>query len=331
MSGGGLALWDESNHAFAAQSKMRELCVGSQKTGAVFGVMRRLHEQMSRMSGYRPVFLADGQSWRYKAFDDYKGSRDKPATTKQEREQVSIREDLKSQKPLIKQMLDLLGVPRMYAFNMEADDLAAIVTRSQAGKRPIALLSGDKDWIQLIRENVVWLDLIHDRRLGFKTFSQRNKSTESVGIGFERKGEWITLKHPQQWADVKALMGDTSDDIEGVGGIGEKGAVELVATYGSVADFSGMVMDKSIDVDTLPKKFRDFALAESKYEIYMRNDRLMNLHHPLVPKPEGMKLTKPKLDKAGFRDFCAEWCFQSVLTDFDRFIAPFEKNDAPTA
>lgn len=327
----GLAIYDESNIGFAAASMATHLQVGDQPTNAVLGVLRRLRDITMRTPTYSPLFLADGKSWRYDVFDDYKGSRELPPTTKQEVLNASIKTSLQSQKPLIKQALSLLGVPRMYAFNLEADDLAAMVVRLQAGTRKILMISADKDWIQLVRPGVAWFDVINNRRIDFTSFNVKNDSNKSVGIGFERNGKWITLTHPKQWSDVKCLMGDPSDEIEGVGGIGARGAVELVATYGSVSDFANMVMEKSIDVDKLPKKFRDFALAESKYHIYIRNNMLMNLEHKNVPKPIGLKLTKPVLDVVGFKSFCRDWMLDSILTDLPRWIEPFEKSHAIAA
>ena len=327
----GLALIDEANLLFAAAAKTN-LSVGEQQTGAVYAVLRRLREITGGSPRYAPMFLADGKSWRFDVMETYKGSRDKEPVTKQEKLLAEIRKAVVSQKALLKQAIELLGVARMYAYNMEADDLASIVVRNQAHKRAILLISGDKDWIQLVRPNVAWIDLIKNRRIGSKSFGERNPSTESVGIGFERDGKWITLSNPRQWSDVKCLMGDPSDEVGGVGGIGEKGAIELVATYGSVPDFFNMVLERSIDVGKLPKKFKDFADTETKHNIYYRNDMLMNLEHSKIPKPLNLTISNPKLDREGFKEFCREWLFQSILSDFDEWIEPFERNsNGPTA
>ena len=327
----GLALIDENNWGWAAAAKMN-LSVGEQHTGAVYGVLRRLREVMHVSPRYAPMFLADGKSWRYDVMEGYKISREKEAVSKQEKLIAGIRESWGSQKKLLRKAVELLGVSRMFAFNMEADDLASIIVRHSAKKRAILLFSGDKDWIQLVRPNVAWVDLINNRRIGSKTFAEKNHSTESVGVGFERAGEWIGLKNPRQWSDVKCLMGDPSDEISGVGGIGEKGALELVATYGSVSTFLNRVLERSIDVEKLPKKFRDFANAETKHDIYYRNDMLMNLEYPKIPAPNGLKISNPELDREGFKEFCREWLFQSLLTDFDQWIQPFERNNnGPTA
>ena len=320
----GLMLIDESNWGFAAASTKR-LSVGEQDTHAVFGFIRRLRQIIAQFPILEPICLADGISWRYSAFADYKAGRDKPPETKQEILLAEVRKSFKSQKLLLIEALKLLGVRRMHALNMEADDLAAILVARYADSKRILMLTGDKDWLQLIRPSASWMDVIHERRIGFKTFAERTPSTEGVGLGFDRKGEWIGISRPDQWADVKCLMGDVSDEVPGVGGIGEKGAIELVRQYGSVYNFFNAVMDKSIDPKDLPKKFRDLALSEEKHDIFRRNEMLMNLETTRRPQPNGLTLSSPKLDKEGFRQFCTDWMFQSILTDFDNWVAPFER------
>lgn len=319
----GFMLIDASNWGFAASS-MKRLSVGDQDTQGAFGFIRRLRESVAQYPMLTPIILNDGISWRYDAYADYKGDRNKPAVTKNEIAQAEIRKSYKSQKKMINDAVDLLGVRRMFALNMEADDLAAITVRRYADKKRIVLMSGDKDWIQLVGKNVVWVDLINNRRIGFNTFGTKTPSTESVGIGFERKsGEWVGLTRPDQWAEVKSLQGDKSDSVTGVGGIGEKGAVEFIVKYGSVNNFFNGFLDKSIDPEKLPAKFREFAISEQKHDIYRRNMQLMDLNSSAIPVPNGLTLTKPSLDEAGFEAFCRKWMFQSILTGGSEWLAPF--------
>ena len=321
----GLMLIDGSNWGFAAASTKR-LSVGDQDTNAVFGFIRRLRESMNTYPMLAPICLSDGISWRYDAFAEYKGSRGKEPVTKTEIEQARVRTSYKSQVKMINQALELLGIRRMFALNLEADDLAAILCRKYSATKRIILMSGDKDWLQLVSPTVSWIDLINDRRIGIKTFGTKTLATEKVGLGFVRKDteEWIGISRPDQWADVKALMGDTSDEIGGVGGIGEKGAIELVREHGSVAGFLMGVNDKSIDVDSLSKKLRDFAQSDDKQHIFRRNAMLMDLNSPAIPEPNGLKIVHKPFDEEGFHRFCSDWMFQSILTDFEGWCEPFK-------
>lgn len=319
----GFLLIDESNILFAASSTT-QLSVGDQPTQGVFGFVRRLRDLVSQYPQLTPIVLSDGLSWRYKVFPEYKAMRQVVAATPAEKAQAEIRKSVQSQKALTREACDLLGVRRMMANNYEADDLAAMLVKRYGADRTVLLISGDKDWIQLVRPNVAWWDVIHDRRLTYQKFASNNEVTRSVGIGFEKNGQWIGLSRPEQWADVKCLMGDKSDEIGGVGGIGEKGAVELVAKWGSVANFMNAVIDKSVDLEKLPKKLRDFASSDEKMLIFHRNKILMDLESSQIPKPYDLMLTKPTFNHEGFQEFCQDWMFQSILTSFNKWVEPFK-------
>lgn len=320
----GFMIIDSSNWGFAAASKT-QLSVGEQDTQAIYGFIRSLRAAMCMFPQLTPICVNDGRSWRYDFYPEYKASREKPAETKNEIEQLRVRNSYKSQKLLINKALELLGVRQMFALNLEADDLAAmLVKRWEGTENRILLMSGDKDWIQLVRPYVTWMDVINDRRVGSQTMAVKNKHTESIGLGYEDKaGDWISVKNGRQWLECKALMGDKSDEIGGVGGIGEKGGIWLLNKFGSVAEFLNQYTDGTIDAKNVPKKLRDFADFNEKQEIFRRNMILMDLNSEHIPKPRGMTLKTGKFDLAGFTDFCHEFEFQSLLTDIEGWTAPF--------
>lgn len=316
---------DGSNWGFAASST-RVLKVGEQETQGVYGFIRSLRASIEAFSILTPIVVNDGVSWRHNAFPEYKANRGKAPETKAEIEQQRIRLSYRSQKPLINKALELLGVKHMVALNLEADDLAAILVRRYKGSdKRILLMSGDKDWIQLINPNVSWFDVINDRRVGAKTMGEKNKSTESIGLGYDDKktGEWISVSNGRQWLECKALMGDKSDEIGGVGGIGEKGGIWLLNKYGSVGAFLSQYTDGTIDAKKVPKKLRDFADLGDKQVIFRRNMMLMDLNSPAIPKPEGLKISAGKFDLDGFAALCEELMFKSILTDVEKWAAPF--------
>ena len=127
---------------------------------------------------------------------------------------------------------------------------------------------------------------------------------------------------PRQWLEVKAIKGDISDEIGGVGGIGDKGAIELINTYGSVNTFNNSALEGTLK--DAPKKFRDFAEQTEKQDIFARNMNLMDLNSPNIPKPENLTITKGELNLAQFEKFCRALCFQSMLTDLKGWCEPFE-------
>ena len=312
----GYILIDGNSVAYAATA-MKKLTVGQQEVQGVFGMLRTLRAIAGTYPMLKPVILWDGASWRKKELEGYKGSRDKVESedkplSKADIEQQQIRDSLKSQKKLMMLGFQCLGVHQVFAVNLEADDLAGLLVRrwNRDGNK-IILITGDEDWIQLVQENVSWRDHRSDKKCSIQTLE-------------EFKG----VKSGRLFLEVKALMGDTSDEISGVGGIGEKGAVELSQTYGSVASFLNQWNDGSLATAKVPKKFRDFAESTEKQAIFTRNMRLMDLASPSIPKPEGLRVMTDPPDLAKFEKFCKSLCFQSILTDVPGWAQPFTQRSS---
>jgi 5'-3' exonuclease len=302
----GMLIIDGMSIAHAANAAT-PLAAGDQPTQAVFGFLRSLRVACAKFPMFTPIIAWDGVSWRNSFYADYKINRNKVPEKKYEIEQAATKAQLKSQKPLIRQALGHLGVRQIAALNLEADDIAGMLVRKKTPEQRVLLISGDKDWVQLIGPGVGWFDPIRDMSITPATL-------------FERLG----VKTPRAWLECKALMGDTADNIPGVGGIGEKGAKELLNTYESVANFRNMVLDKTIKVEDLPKKFRDLAEAEDKHENFLRNLRLMDLNHPDIPQPVRLVISSgTKADIDAFRGLCTELQFDSIARDIESWCAPF--------
>lgn len=311
MSMAGYLLIDGNSLSHAAVAT-RTLKVGNLPTNATYGVLRTIRAMVGVYPILTPVVLWDGATWRKEFFKEYKGSREAEATddkplTKAQVESQERRASLKLQKPYIRLGLKLLGVTQMWANNLEADDLAGmLVKRYQPKGKKIMMVTGDKDWIQLVGPGVGWREHRTEDRVTMKNF----KDFTGVADG-------------RQWLEVKALMGDISDEIPGVGGIGEKGAVELINTYGSVASFINQVNDGSLK--KLPKKFMDLATDGEKQANFTRNMRLMDLNSPDIPPPSDLRVTTAAMDAAKYERFCRELAFHSMLTDLPGWVKPFER------
>lgn len=304
----GILLIDGNNLGNAANAG-NSMSVGDEPTQAIYGFLRSIRPTIALYGSLMtPIVLWDGRSWRYDYFPEYKIARSKSAVTANDMKVQLARVEYAAQLPHLKTGLRLLGVRQMVANNLEADDLAGMLVERYAGKKRILMISGDKDWIQLIGPGVGWLDPINDRKI-----TQTN---------IEAK---LGVKSAAAWLDVKCLMGDLSDGIPGVGGIGEIGAKHLVNTYGSVANFTNQVMMKEIDIEAMDKKYRDFALQEERQIAFMRNRVLMDLRSDATPKPEALTITHEPIDKIGFKAFCQRFLFQSILKDFDTWTQMFEK------
>lgn len=151
------------------------------------------------------------KTFRHEKFDVYKGKR------------PELPEDLATQMPILRELLDVMGVQRYELPGYEADDL--IGTYARIGENlgmQVEILSGDKDSFQCITENT------HVIMPPFKA-SMGDYTRYDIATFKERYGVL-----PEQFVDVKALMGDSSDNIPGVPGVGEKTALKLISEYGSL-------------------------------------------------------------------------------------------------
>ena len=153
------------------------------------------------------AFDPPGGSFRNQLFEDYKANRDEPP------------EDLVPQFPHFRRIVDALSIPVLEAPGFEADDvIGTVVRRAEAAGLEVTILSGDKDLCQLLGERTTMLDSMRSKRFDVATVHERFQ----VG--------------PDRVADVLGLAGDTSDNIPGVPGIGEKTAGKLVAEFGSLEE-----------------------------------------------------------------------------------------------
>lgn len=182
-------------------------------TNAVYGFLNILFKVLEEeQAGYAAVaFDLKAPTFRHKMFDGYKGTR-KP-----------MPQELHEQVPLIKEMLQAMGIPVLTMEGYEADDILGTIShRMEAEGMEVSVVSGDRDLLQLATDNI---------RI-------RIPKTKATGTEVEdyyaKDVEARYQVAPTQFIDVKALMGDSSDNIPGVPGIGEKTATKLIAEFGSI-------------------------------------------------------------------------------------------------
>jgi DNA polymerase-1 len=151
-------------------------------------------------------FDLPGRTFRDDLVSDYKANR------------APMPPDLAEQIPWVHEACEALGVPIITSERYEADDvIGTLATRAAAAGFEVAIVTGDKDFFQLV----------HD---GIKVYNPRDDGTWYDAEGVKEKFG----VRPEQVVDVLALMGDSIDNIKGVPGIGEKGARDLIARYGSL-------------------------------------------------------------------------------------------------
>jgi 5'-3' exonuclease len=296
----------------------KKLTSGATETTAIFGMLKSMNVLLRARTTATPIVLWDGRSWRYEAFPDYKGTRTDTVEKQQERERYRL------QRKHMAQSLHLLGISQLVAGNMEADDLAAILTRKERAKgNHVALITGDKDWIQLVEPGVAWLDHKEDRKVTASNFH-----------------EFTGFRTQKAFIHAKALEGDAGDNVKPRTGVGEETSRKLLSVFDCVHDFLQTPYDDAVarwlaggndcpkpkrknDPQQLPSRLHKLHTDKEIQERFEWALGLMDLGHPDIPAPVGIKGTKAKLDRPAFEAFCAQFAFHSLLQDMDRFLKPF--------
>ena len=203
-------------------------------TNAVFGflsILTKLKEQVSP-DGIVAAFDLKEPTFRHKLYDGYKAGR-KP-----------MPDELAAQLPLVKEILSLYGCTVLEQPGYEADDiLGTLAAACEAQGHACFIATGDRDSLQLVSDNVTVL-------LASTKMGQAETVVYNPAAIFEKYG--LT---PDQLIDLKALMGDQSDKIPGVPGVGEKTAVSLLQQFGSL-DALYEQLDGSDLRDTLKTKLK---------------------------------------------------------------------------
>src|SRR5256886_10066495 len=163
------------------------------------------------LTEHKPEYIAasfdlPGRTFRDDLATDYKANR------------APMPYELVVQIPMVHAACEALGVPILTSERYEADDvIGTVAEKAAAAGFDVAIVTLDKDFFQLVRD-------------GIRVFNPRDEGTWYDAAGVKEK-LGVT---PDQVVDVMALMGDTIDNIKGVPGIGDKGARELIATYGTM-------------------------------------------------------------------------------------------------
>lgn len=207
-------------------------------TNAVYGFVNILRRNLEEIKpdGFAVAFDLRVPTFRHEKFDGYKATR------------KGMPEELAMQLPFAKKCAEAMGARVLTLEGYEADDILGTVAKlaSDAGERAY-VLTGDRDSLQLINENVTVLLATNSDTVPFDTA----KFTETYGIT------------PDRFVDVKALMGDSSDNIPGVPGIGEKTAFKLISEF---SDIDGVYAN--LDSPTIKAGQRQ-KLSDGKASAYM--------------------------------------------------------------
>jgi DNA polymerase-1 len=204
-----LVLVDGSNYLFRAFYAIRELSNSKGfPTNAIYGFTNML---MKLLREQEPDYIAvafdvKGPTFRHDAYDGYKATRKATPDT------------LIPQIPFVKEIVRGFSIPVLEQQGIEADDIIGTIARRQAeAGMAVVIVSGDKDMMQLVSDDILMVDTMKEKTYDIAAVKER------FGVG------------PEQVVEILGLMGDASDNIPGVPGIGPKGAERLIEQFGSIA------------------------------------------------------------------------------------------------
>jgi DNA polymerase-1 len=265
-------LIDGSSYIYRAYHAIRGLTNSKGfPTNAILGftkmVLKLLTDKEPRYIAI--VFDAKGPTFRHEIYENYKANR------------PPMQEDMAVQLPVLKEVVKNLRLKMFELGGYEADDIIGTLARVCEGKGfNVVMVTGDKDFRQVITPDVSMWDTMKDKVTDYSTLKE--------AYGFE----------PEKFIDVMGLSGDTSDNIPGVPGVGEKTAISLIQEFGSFEDVFDRVEEvKKKKLKENLKTFRDEAFLSRRL---VTIDRFV----PIDEDVEQLRLGEPSGEELAtiFRD-----------------------------
>ncbi|MFW5933917.1 MAG: 5'-3' exonuclease H3TH domain-containing protein, partial [Actinomycetota bacterium] len=258
-----------------------------QLTNAVYGFTSMLIKLMADRDPDAIVVAFDRgrDSERTEAFPEYKANREAPP------------EEFRPQVDLIKQVLDVLAIPRIEVEGVEADDvLATLASRAVEEGYHAYVVTGDRDAMQLVDDDLTVLYTLR----GITELAEMTPEAVEERYGVP----------PPAYVDVAALRGDTSDNLPGVPGVGDKTAAKLVTSFGGI--------DGIYDhLDEVAGKKVPAMLAEHRDQVQL-NRRIMELRRDLDLDIDPADLDQGDADPSAVRELFGALEFRQL---YDRFVA----------
>lgn len=284
-----LMVIDVSNFIFRAFFAIRPLTSpAGQPVNAVYGVLTMFHRLIQDLKPTHVICARDTKepSFRHKMYENYKANRSDPP------------DDLIPQFAIIDELLNRLHLPSIAMPGFEADDIiGSVVTQMQGEFDEILIASGDKDLMQFVNERVKMLDTMKEKVYGIQDVEDK------MGVP------------PTQIVDYLSIIGDTSDNIPGIPGIGPKGASALLKQFGTLEEtLKNADQVKAKRTSQLLKEHADLArLSKQLVQIKCDID---------LPLKVGDTFFEFKTDQA-LVDYLESLGFRSFLSK----LAPLAKNE----
>lgn len=275
-------LIDGQSYIYRAFYAVRELSNSSGfPTNAIFGFVNMLQRVQDTYdpSHLAIIFDAPGKTFRHARYSDYKANRQ------------AMPDALRQQIPRIKELVKAYRIPAIELAGYEADDiLATLASRWDRDGAEIVLVSGDKDLMQLVSERVTMLDTMKNHTIGIEEVRAK--------FGVE----------PGQVVEVQALMGDATDNIPGIPGVGHKTAMKLIAEW---HDLNSVLSNSDRIKGKLGHKVRD------NIELARLSKELVTLCREVPIEVELDSLAREEPDVDRLHELFSEFEFRRFLSDLD--------------
>tara|TARA_B100000029_G_scaffold511174_1_gene604460 strand:+ start:584 stop:3214 length:2631 start_codon:yes stop_codon:yes gene_type:complete len=250
-----------------------------QSTGAVYGIVNMLRRLIREYeaTNFSVIFDAPGPTFRDKLYPNYKANR------------PPMPPELRSQLSIINELIDALGLPILCIEGVEADDvIGTLAIQASKTEMDVIIISGDKDLAQLVDEKIALIDTMKDLRY------TKLEVEKKFGVS------------PNQIIDYLALVGDTSDNIPGVPGVGPKTAAKWLTQFGSLDEIiknAGSISGKAgenlgLSLDQLPLT-RKLATIKLDVPIEQSIDKLR-------PAPPNIELLRKLYTELEFKTWLSE-------------------------
>lgn len=271
---------------------------GDMPVQAVEGFARHMRRWRQKEKDTLHVVLWDGRAqWRYDLAPEYKSGRQRTE------EQRRTRQEYETQRPWIQRMLRAMPVAQLTHPFMEADDLAyALSVELSTQGHLVSLFTADHDWLQCVRNRVSWTNA----RKRDQVVSEANFRKETG------------CDNARTFVDVKALMGDASDDLEGAPAIKDIRARDILAQYGSLKAFWKALDDPFFQG---AKYLVEAGLPATRARVE-RNRRLMDLSAAPAPDPALAQLEFGEFVDIELYELFQDLQFDAVCSAFDAFVRP---------
>lgn len=277
-----LFLIDGSSYMYRAFFALPHLSNSSGvPTNAVYGFTAML---LKVINEYKPEYLAimfdtPAPTFRHEVYQAYKANR------------PEMPDSLIPQIPYIKAIIEGLNIPVLEKEGFEADDIIGTIAHAEEKKgMEVVIISGDKDFLQLVSTHITVLDTMKDKKFDIEGVIER------FGVP------------PEKTTEVLGLMGDSSDNVPGVPGIGEKTAAKLIEEYGSIANLL-----KNLDHITA-KKIKENLITFGDQALLSKQLVTLDTTVPLHYQIENFKTSSPHHEK--LKGIFKELEFTKFLKEF---------------